>query len=83
MAFRISFFRCFSTERRESEVVLFLFFEVLVGSHLELSACIFITHDHGVAVELNGADGPHMTDRLLDGMFEGTRLIVATAENQH
>ena len=65
------------------EVVFLYIFEIAVGAHLQLIACLFVGHDDAVSMLLQGTDGPCLCDRTFHSSFEGLCLMVSIDKDHH
>ena len=58
-------------------------FEIIERANFEFLASRFIADDDTVLVHLEHGDGPHMADRLFDGVLEGTGFVVTINHDKH
>ena len=58
-------------------MILLDVFEVVVGTYLQLGAGSLVANDDALRMELKGRDGPHLVDRTLHRLLQGTCLVVA------
>ena len=65
------------------KVILLDILEVVYGTYLELYGSSIVAHDDTVGVELEYADGPHLSDRTLNSVVESLSLVVAVGEDEH
>ena len=65
------------------EVVLLDILEVVYGTYLELYGSSIVAYDDAVGVELEYADGPHLSDGTLNCVVESLSLVVAVSEDKH
>lgn len=55
--------------------------EVVDGLDVELEGGILVADDHAAGVELDGRDGPHVVDALLDALGQGQGLVGTGDDN--
>lgn len=55
--------------------------EVVDGLDVELEGGVLVADDHAAGVELDGRDGPHVVDTLLDALGQGQGLVGTSDDN--
>ncbi len=59
-----------------------------VGTHLDrfhpqLQGGVLVGHDHGVRVQLQAREGPHVVDALLDALLQSVGLLRSQDDGHH
>ena len=65
------------------EIVALDVAEIAESAYFQFVACCFVADNDTVLVHLERGDRPHVGDRFLDGMLEGTGFVVSVDHNQH
>lgn len=55
--------------------------EVVDGLDVELEGGVLVTDNHAAGVKLDGRDGPHVVDSLLNALGQGQSLVGASDDD--